>query len=71
MMTQLWNSILNLQVWGDSRGQDLVEYALAAGLIAGIAVALSPTIGGSIVNVFSVVVAQLQVTGGGAAAPSM
>ena len=29
-MTQLWNSILKLKIWSDSRGQDMVEYALAA-----------------------------------------
>ena len=33
-MKQLKHSILALRVWRDTRGQDLVEYALAAGLVA-------------------------------------
>jgi pilus assembly protein Flp/PilA len=38
--------------WNDTRGQDLVEYALAAGLVAVAAVAAMPTLSGIISNVF-------------------
>ena len=38
--------------WNDTRGQDLVEYALAAGLVAVAAVAAMPTLSGVISNVF-------------------
>ena len=68
-MTQLWNSILKLKIWSDSRGQDVTEYALAAGFVAGVVVALSPALGSSIVNIFAKVGLELQATGGGTAAP--
>jgi len=39
--------------WRDSDGQDLVEYALAAGLVAVAAVAVMPQLTNVISNVFS------------------
>ena len=39
--------------WKDTQGQDLVEYALAAGLVAVAAVAVMPTLSGVVSNVFS------------------
>jgi len=69
-MTQLWNSILKLKIWSDSRGQDMVEYALAAGFVAGTAVALSPALGSSLINIFGKVAVTLQSTGGGTSAPT-
>lgn len=41
------------QFWKDTRGQDLVEYALAAGMVALAAVATMPHLTGVINNVFS------------------
>jgi pilus assembly protein Flp/PilA len=41
------------EVWSDSRGQDLVEYALAAGLVAVAAVAAMPTLSATVSTVFS------------------
>ena len=41
------------QLWNDRRGQDLVEYALAAGLVAVAAVAAMPTLGTTVSNVFA------------------
>ena len=35
-MNWLRNRVLKLQVWKDTKGQDLVEYALAAGKIGNI-----------------------------------
>ena len=39
--------------WKDTQGQDLVEYALAAGMVAVAAVACIPQIGTVMSNVFS------------------
>jgi pilus assembly protein Flp/PilA len=41
------------RIWKDSRAQDLVEYALAAGMVALAAVAAMPQLSGTINNVFS------------------
>ena len=45
----LWSAFL----WKDTRGQDLVEYALLAGFIAVAAGALLPTISQSVSKIFS------------------
>ncbi len=45
----LWNAAL----WKDTRGQDLVEYALLAGFVAVAAGALLPGISSSISKIFS------------------
>jgi pilus assembly protein Flp/PilA len=63
-MILLSNLILNLKIWSDSRGQDVMEYALAAGFVAGVVVALSPSLGSSLVNIFAKVALELQATGG-------
>jgi pilus assembly protein Flp/PilA len=39
--------------WKDTRGQDLVEYALAAGMVAVAAVAAMPALSGTVSNVFT------------------
>lgn len=39
--------------WEDTEGQDLVEYALAAGMVAVAAVAAMPTLSATISTVFS------------------
>lgn len=41
------------EFWSDTRGQDLVEYALAAGLVAVAAVAAMPTLSATVSNVFA------------------
>ena len=41
------------QFWNDTRGQDLVEYALAAGLVAVAAVAAMPALSTTVNNVFT------------------
>ena len=41
------------KLWQDTTGQDLVEYALAAGLVAVAAVACMPGLSGTVNNVFS------------------
>ena len=39
--------------WRDTQGQDLVEYALAAGMVAVAAVACMPSLSATVNNVFS------------------
>lgn len=41
------------RLWRDVRGQDLVEYALAAGLVAVAAVAAMPALSSTVSNVFA------------------
>ena len=45
--------ILKLRVWKDTRGQDLIEYALMAGFVAIAAGAIMPSIATSISTIFS------------------
>ena len=42
-----------IRFWQDTQGQDLVEYALTAGLVAVAAVAAMPALSVTINNVFS------------------
>ena len=44
---------VKLQVWKDTRGQDLIEYALMAGFVAVAAGAIMPGVASSINVVFS------------------
>ena len=39
--------------WEDTQGQDLVEYALAAGMVAVAAVAAMPSLSATVNNVFA------------------
>ena len=45
--------ILRLRIWTDTRGQDMIEYALMAGFVAVAAGAIVPNIVPSISTVFS------------------
>jgi Flp pilus assembly pilin Flp len=47
------NVILKLRAWKDTRGQDLIEYALMAGFVAVAAGAIMPGIATSISTIFS------------------
>ena len=47
-MKQFWSGF-----WQDTQGQDLVEYALAAGLVAVAAVAAMPTLSTTVNTVFT------------------
>ena len=49
-MTRL---IWKLNIWKDTRGQDLIEYALMAGFVAVAAGAIMPGVATSISTVFS------------------
>ncbi|MEO7649646.1 MAG: Flp family type IVb pilin [Bryobacteraceae bacterium] len=52
-MKHLINLALRLQVWRDTRGQDLIEYALMAGFVAVAAGAIMPGVASSINVIFS------------------
>ena len=52
-MKKLNAFLLKLRVWNDTRGQDLVEYALAAGLVAVAAVACMPALSTTVSTVFT------------------
>ena len=52
-MKRIQEYVLRMQVWRDTGGQDLVEYALAAGLVAVAAVAAMPTLSTTVSTVFS------------------
>jgi len=52
-MNWLANRVLQLQVWRDTSGQDLVEYALAAGMVAVAAVACMPALSTTVSDVFT------------------
>jgi pilus assembly protein Flp/PilA len=47
------NFLLNLKVMKDTRGQDLIEYALMAGFVAVAAGAIMPGVATSISTIFS------------------
>jgi pilus assembly protein Flp/PilA len=52
-MKKLTNFALKLQIWKDTRGQDLIEYALMAGFVAVAAGAIMPSVATSISTIFS------------------
>jgi pilus assembly protein Flp/PilA len=47
------NLLLQLKVWKDQRGQDLIEYALMAGFVAVAAGAIMPGVATSLSEIFS------------------
>jgi pilus assembly protein Flp/PilA len=52
-MKRIEECVLRLRVWKDTSGQDLVEYALAAGMVAVAAVACMPALSSVVSNVFT------------------
>ena len=52
-MNRLVNFVWKLRIWKDTRGQDLIEYALMAGFVAVAAGAVMPQVASSISTVFS------------------
>jgi pilus assembly protein Flp/PilA len=51
--TRMLQTVLNWRIWRDSRGQDLIEYALMAGFVAVAAGAIMPGVAASITSIFS------------------
>jgi pilus assembly protein Flp/PilA len=52
-MTRINNLVLKLRILKDTRGQDLIEYALMAGFVAVAAGAIMPGVASSISTIFS------------------
>ncbi len=52
-MKRISNLLLKIAVWKDTRGQDLIEYALMAGFVAVAAGAIMPNVAESISSIFS------------------
>jgi Flp pilus assembly pilin Flp len=53
------NLLLQLKVWKDQRGQDLIEYALMAGFVAVAAGAIMPGVATNLSQIFSKVASVL------------
>jgi pilus assembly protein Flp/PilA len=52
-MNKLKNLVWNLRIIKDTKGQDLIEYALMAGFVAVAAGAIMPGVSSSISTIFS------------------
>jgi pilus assembly protein Flp/PilA len=52
-MKKINNLLLRMRIWQDTKGQDLIEYALMAGFVAVAAGALMPGVATSISTIFS------------------
>lgn len=52
-MNRITNILWTLKIWKDTRGQDLIEYALMAGFVAVAAGAIMPGVSTSISTIFS------------------
>jgi pilus assembly protein Flp/PilA len=52
-MNRIANLVLKLRIWKDTRGQDLIEYALMAGFVAVAAGAIMPGVATSISTIFN------------------
>ena len=52
-MRKLFQLAVNLHIWKNRRGQDLIEYALMAGFVAVAAGAIMPGVASSINIIFS------------------
>jgi pilus assembly protein Flp/PilA len=58
-MKNVVNLVWKLRIWKDTRGQDLIEYALMAGFVAVAAGAIMPQVATSISTIFSKISARL------------
>ncbi len=52
-MKRISDTLLKLRIWKDTKGQDLIEYALMAGFVAVAAGAIMPGVATNISKVFS------------------
>jgi pilus assembly protein Flp/PilA len=52
-MRHLIDAVRRVQLWKDTAGQDLIEYALMAGFVAVAAGAIMPGVASSISTIFS------------------
>jgi len=52
-MNRTMNLVWKMRIWNDTKGQDLIEYALMAGFVAVAAGAIMPGVATSISTIFS------------------
>ena len=52
-MNRINHMIIALKIWKDTKGQDLIEYALMAGFVAVAAGAIMPDVSNNISQIFS------------------
>lgn len=52
-MNRINQMIMALKIWKDTKGQDLIEYALMAGFVAVAAGAIMPDVSNNISQIFS------------------
>ena len=53
MVKRILNPIWSLKIWKDTRGQDMLEYALYVAAIGSLYAAISPEVASSVCSVFS------------------
>ncbi len=63
-MKKITKLVWNLRLWKDTRGQDLIEYALMAGFVAVAAGAIMPGVATQISTIFSKVSSSLTAASG-------
>jgi len=63
-MNRMINLVWKLRIWKDTRGQDLIEYALMAGFVAVAAGAIMPGVASGISTIFSKLKSSLDAGGG-------
>jgi pilus assembly protein Flp/PilA len=59
-MKKLDQLVFKMRIWADTKGQDLVEYALMSGFVAVAAGAIIPGVSTSISRIFSLVASELR-----------
>ena len=52
-MTKAWNSIVQLKIWKDTRGQDMMEYACFTAAIVLLYAAFTPSVATGVFHVIS------------------
>ena len=62
-MANLINAVRRVQLWKDTAGQDLIEYALMAGFVAVAAGAIMPGVATSLSTIFSEVASVMTAAG--------
>lgn len=63
-MNRVMNVVWKLRIWKDTRGQDLIEYALMAGFVAVAAGAIMPGVASSISTIFSKIASSMTLAAG-------
>ncbi len=62
-MNKLIEIAITCKIWKDTRGQDMLEYALLAAFVACAFVTIAPGIAGDVVSIFGTVIGMLGIAG--------